>query len=186
MNIAVFCGASTGTKEIYKEKTIELGKWIAKNNHQLVYGGGNVGLMGIIADSVLESKGNVIGVMPNFLIEREICHSGINELVTVENMSDRKTYIVENSDAFIALPGGPGTLEEISQVISWARVGQNDGPCILFNVNGYYDYLERFYDTMVDEGFLNLEDREKTLFSDNLEEIEDFIKNYRKPEVRKY
>jgi len=101
-------------------------------------------------------------------------------------MSDRKTHIMENSDAFIALPGGPGTLEEISQVISWARVGQNDGPCILFNVNGYYDYLEKFYDTMVDEGFLSLEDREKTLFSDNLEEIEDFIKNYRKPEVRKY
>ncbi|WP_300410991.1 TIGR00730 family Rossman fold protein [Lagierella sp.] len=186
MNITVFCGASLGNDEIYQEKTIELGLWMVKNGHSLVYGGGKVGLMGVIADTVLENGGKVIGVMPTFLIEREICHGNLAELITVDNMSDRKTYMVENGDAFIALPGGPGTLEEISQVISWARVGQNDGPCILYNVNGYYDHLESFYNNMVQEGFLSLEDREKTLFSDNLNEIEDFIKNYSKPAVRQY
>ena len=118
MNIAVFCGASLGNDAIYKEKTIELGHWIAENNHRLIYGGGNVGLMGIIADTVLENAGEVIGVMPSFLVEREISHTGINELITVDDMDERKKYMIENSEAFIALPGGPGTLEEISQVIS--------------------------------------------------------------------
>ncbi|MDU2566409.1 MAG: TIGR00730 family Rossman fold protein [Anaerococcus sp.] len=186
MNITVFCGASIGNNETYKQKTIELGEWIANNNHTLVYGCGKVGLMGLLADTVLENGGNVIGVMPTFLVEREISHSGLNELITVDNMSDRKAYMIEKGDAFIALPGGPGTLEEIIQVISWARVGQNDSPCILVNINGYYDHLKQMLEHMVKEEFLTSTDKEKTLFSENLGEIENFISNYKKPEIRKY
>src|SRR5699024_3590593 len=114
---------------------------------------------------VLEHGGEVIGVMPTFLIDREIGHPGISEMRVVKDMSERKAYTVEKGDAFIALPGGPGTLEEISQVLSWARVGENDGPCVLYNVNGYYNSLEKFFDEMVSEGFLSKSDRDKTLFS---------------------
>ncbi|MBG9982938.1 TIGR00730 family Rossman fold protein [Aerococcaceae bacterium DSM 111020] len=178
MNITVFCGANTGNDAIYKEKAVELGQWIAKNNHQLVYGGGNVGLMGIVADTVLENNGKVIGIMPTFLVDKEIGHLAIHEFIEVETMSDRKDQMVEQGDVFIALPGGPGTLEEIAQTISWARVGQNDGPSILINVDGYYDYLELFFDKMVSEGFLSKEDRALTLFSDDWQEIEAFIENY--------
>ena len=111
--------------------------------------------------------------------DREISHTGITEFVIVDDMSERKTQLVDLGDAFIALPGGPGTLEEISQVISWVRVGKKDAPCILMNVNGYYDFLEQYFDKMVEEGFLTNEDRKRTLFTANLEEMEEFIANYK-------
>ncbi|PMC47838.1 TIGR00730 family Rossman fold protein [Streptococcus sp. UMB1385] len=179
MRITIFCGANNGKSELYKENAIELGKWIANKNHTLVYGGGKIGLMGVIADTVLENSGEVIGIMPQFLVDREISHTGITEFVIVDDMSERKTQLVDLGDAFIALPGGPGTLEEISQVISWVRVGKKDAPCILMNVNGYYDFLEQYFDKMVEEGFLTNEDRKRTLFTANLEEMEEFIANYK-------
>ena len=179
MKITVFCGANNGRNEAYKENAIELGKWIADNNYTLVYGGGRVGLMGIIADTVLENNSEVIGIMPQFLVDREISHDRISEMIVVDDMSERKTRLVDLGDVFIALPGGPGTLEEISQVISWVRVGKKDAPCILMNVNGYYDFLEQYFDKMVAEGFLTIEDRKNTLFTDNIEEMERFIFNYK-------
>ena len=179
MRITVFCGANNGKSELYKENVIELGKWIANKNHTLVYGGGKIGLMGVIADTVLENSGEVIGIMPQFLVDREISHKGITEFVIVDDMSERKTQLVDLGDAFIALPGGPGTLEEISQVISWVRVGKKDAPCILMNVNGYYDFLEKYFDKMVEDGFLTKEDRKRTLFTDSIDEIEEFIVNYK-------
>ena len=179
MKITVFCGANNGRNEAYKENAMELGKWIATNNHTLVYGGGKVGLMGIIADTVLEKNSEVIGIMPQFLVDREISHTGITEFIIVDDMSERKTKLVDLGDVFIALPGGPGTLEEISQVISWVRVGKKDAPCILMNVDGYYDFLEQYFDKMVAEGFLTIEDRKNTLFTDNIEEMERFIFNYK-------
>ena len=179
MRITIFCGANNGKSELYKENAIELGKWIANKNHTIVYGGGKIGLMGVIADTVLENSGEVIGIMPQFLVDREISHTGITEFVIVDDMSERKTQLVDLGDAFIALPGGPGTLEEISQVISWVRVGKKDAPCILMNVNGYYDFLEQYFDKMVEEGFLTNEDRKRTLFTANLEEMEEFIANYK-------
>ena len=179
MRITVFCGANNGKSELYKENAIELGKWIANKNHTLVYGGGKIGLMGVIADTVLENSGEVIGIMPQFLVDREISHTGITEFVIVNDMSERKTQLVDLGDAFIALPGGPGTLEEISQVISWVRVGKKDVPCILMNVNGYYDFLEQYFDKMVEDGFLTKEDRKRTLFTDSIDEMEEFIVNYK-------
>lgn len=178
MKITVFCGANNGQSELYKENAIELGEWIAKNNHTLVYGGGKVGLMGIIADTVLGNGGEVIGIMPQFLVDREISHTGITEFIIVDDMSVRKDKLVDLGDVFVALPGGPGTLEEISQVISWVRVGKKDAPCILMNVDGYYDFLEQYFDKMVEEGFLTKEDRERTLFTDSVAEMQEFIRNY--------
>ena len=179
MRITVFCGANNGKSESYIKNATELGEWIADNNHTLVYGGGKIGLMGVIADTVLENRGEVIGIMPQFLVDREISHTGITEFIIVDDMSDRKTKLVDFGDVFIALPGGPGTLEEISQVISWVRVGKKDAPCILMNINGYYDFLEQYFDKMVAEGFLTIEDRKNTLFTDNIEEMERFIFNYK-------
>ena len=180
MKITVFCGANNGRNEAYKENAMEVGKWIATNNHTLVYGGGKVGLMGIIADTVLEKNSEVIGIMPQFLVDREISHTGITEFITVDDMSERKTKLVDLGDVFIALPGGPGTLEEISQVISWVRVGKKDAPCILMNINGFYDFLEQYFDKMVKEGFLTKEDRARTLFAKSVSEMGEFIDNYNK------
>lgn len=186
MNITVYCGASEGLNNIYREKTIKLGQWIAKKNYNLVYGGGKVGLMGAIADTVISKGGEVIGIIPKFLEEREIAHTGISELISVDNMSERKYQMIELGDAFIALPGGPGTLEEITEVISWARIGKNNSPCILYNVNGYFDNLRAMYDGMVSEGFLTQDDRDKILFSTDIVEIEDFIMDYKAPKIRRY
>ena len=180
MKITVFCGANNGRNEAYKENAMEVGKWIATNNHTLVYGGGKVGLMGIIADTVLEKNSEVIGIMPQFLVDREISHTGITEFIIVDDMSERKTKLVDFGDVFIALPGGPGTLEEISQVISWVRVGKKDAPCILMNINGFYDFLEQYFDKMVKEGFLTKEDRARTLFAKSVSEMGEFIDNYNK------
>ena len=179
MKITVFCGANNGKSELYIKNATELGEWIADNNHTLVYGGGKIGLMGVIADTVLENRGEVIGIMPQFLVDREISHTGITEFIIVDDMSARKAKLVDLGDVFIALPGGPGTLEEISQAISWVRVGKKDAPCILMNVDGYYDFLERYFDKMVEEGFLTKEDRKNTLFTDNIEEMERFIFSYK-------
>lgn len=186
MNIVVYCGASEGNLNIYKQETIKLGKWIAEKGHTLVYGGGNVGLMGLLADTVLNKNGKVIGVIPDFLIERELSHPNLTELHIVNTMSERKSKMVELGQSCIALPGGPGTLEEITEVISWARVGKNDSPCIFYNVNNYYHPMENMYDDMVKNGFLTSNDREKTLFSDSLDNVEEFISNYEKPIVRSY
>ncbi|WP_455485331.1 LOG family protein [Gemella sp.] len=178
MKVTVFCGANNGKSESYINNATELGKWITDNNHTLVYGGGKIGLMGVIADTVLKNKGEVIGIMPQFLVDREISHTGITELIIVDDMSVRKDKLVDLGDVFVALPGGPGTLEEISQVISWVRVGKKDAPCILMNVNGYYDFLEQYFDKMVEEGFLTKRDRERTLFTDSIAEMQEYIRNY--------
>ena len=178
MKVTVFCGANNGKSESYIKNVTELGKWIADNNHTLVYGGGKIGLMGVIADTVLKNKGEVIGIMPQFLVDREISHTGITELIIVDDMSVRKDKLVDLGDVFVALPGGPGTLEEISQVISWVRVGKKDAPCILMNVNGYYDFLEQYFDKMVEEGFLTKRDRGRTLFTDSIAEMQEYIRNY--------
>lgn len=155
MNIVVYCGASIGNHEIFVESAKSLARWIAKNGHTLIYGGGKAGLMGVLADEVLLHNGKVIGIIPTFLVDRELSHPGLTRLEIVNSMSERKNKMIELGDCYIALPGGPGTLEEISEAISWARIGQHQNPCILFNVGGYYDKLKEFYDVMVENGFLS-------------------------------
>lgn len=186
MNITIYCAASLGNQAIYADETVKLAEWMVANNYHLVYGGGKVGLMGIIADTILSYNGEVTGVIPSFLAEREIAHPNLSELIVVDSMTERKAKMMELADVFIALPGGPGTLEEISEVISWARIGKNDKPCILYNVNGYYNPLRNLFDQMVTEGFLSQTDREAVLFSDDLQQIEMFIRDYQAPGVGRY
>ncbi|GCF93905.1 cytokinin riboside 5'-monophosphate phosphoribohydrolase [Enterococcus florum] len=183
MIIAVYCGASAGDDPIYTENTRALGTWIATNNHQLIYGGGKAGLMGVLADTVLENGGKVVGVIPSFLQARELAHPDLDELIVVDTMSQRKNQMIAAADVCIALPGGPGTLEEISEAISWARVGQNDSPCIFYDTNEYYLPLQHFFDQMVATSFLSAEDRSKIGFAHSIEEIEQLITNYTPPKV---
>ena len=180
MNIVVYCAASQSNDSTFDERTEELGNWIAKKNHTLIYGGGNTGLMGIVATAVMQTGGQVIGVMPQFLVDREITKKDITKLHIVETMSERKNKMIELSEAYIALPGGPGTLEEISEVVSWVRVGQTNGICIFYNMEGYYDHLESFFNHMVTTNLLSQEDRNQIYFANNLEEIEKLIENYKK------
>ncbi|MBL1231053.1 TIGR00730 family Rossman fold protein [Enterococcus sp. BWB1-3] len=184
--IAVYCGANKGNNPVYQEQAKKLGKWMVSQGYGLVYGGGNVGLMGIIADMVLQEGGEVIGVMPTFLVDREIAHPSLTELIVVKDMHERKKKMMDEADCYLALPGGPGTLEEISEAISWARVGEHAHPCVLLNPNGYYDLLADFFNHMVTEGFLSQEDRENILITESFDTIEEFIRNYQAMKVRSY
>lgn len=184
--MAVYCGASVGNKAIYQEQTKVLGQWMIKNKYDLVYGGGNVGLMGILADTVIDNGGKAIGVMPKFLMERELAHQAITEMHIVTDMHERKRKMIDLADCYLALPGGPGTLEEISEVVSWGRVGEHQNPCVFFNVEGYYDLLAEFFDKMVHDGFLTEADRAKIFFSDDLDAIQAFIATFTPPTIRQY
>lgn len=178
MRIAVYCGAHLGADPAYLAAAKELGQWIVENNHELIYGGSKLGLMGAVADSVLARDGKVTGIMPTFLQDTERIHTGLTEMITVNDLDERKKALMQHSDVCLALPGGVGTLEEISEAFSWARVGQNSNPCIFFNVKNYYQLLQAFFDHMVKQAFLSKEDRQLVLFSDSLSEIETFIHNY--------
>lgn len=186
MNIAVYCGASVGNDQQFGQAARELGEWIAHQNHTLVYGGGKAGLMGIVADSVLNAGGQVIGVIPEFLKNRELAHEKLTELYIVESMSERKRMMFDFAQAFIALPGGPGTLEEITEMISWSRIGQNPYPCMFYNVNGFYQMTKILYDQMVNQGFLTKDDREKIGFVETPRALDTFIKQYQPPKLRTY
>lgn len=186
MKITVYCGASLGNDEIYKNTAVEMAKWIVSNNHQLVYGGGKLGLMGVVSDTVMAEGGEVIGIITHFLTERELANEDITKLIKVDTMHERKQMMIDLGDVYIALPGGPGTLEEISEVVSWARIGQNKNPCIFFNVNNYYKPIKDMFENMVNSGFLTAEDRDKFLFTTSYEEIDNFIKSYTAPLTRKY
>ncbi|MBO1300102.1 MULTISPECIES: TIGR00730 family Rossman fold protein [unclassified Enterococcus] len=186
MNIAVYCGASKGNSPEYERVTRKLGEWIGSNEYQLVYGGGNAGLMGIIADSVLESGGKVTGIMPDFLAKRELAKKDVTSLMIVSTMHERKQKMIELSDVYIALPGGPGTVEEITEVISWGRIGQHVNPCVLMNHQGFFDPLKQQYQAMVNQGFLTKEDFDKILFANTLTEIQPFVDQYVPPKIREY
>lgn len=154
MKIAVYCGSRMGRASAYEEAASALGHWIAANGHTLVYGGGNIGLMGVVADTVLADGGRVIGVIPEFLLEHEKGHEGLHTLEIVSSMSERKNRMIELADLYVALPGGPGTLEEIAEVISLRRLHLHDKPCVLFNCGGYYEPLRALFAQMCGEGFL--------------------------------
>lgn len=186
MQVTVYCGAALGHDEKYQRIAKELAEWIAGEGHVLVYGGGNVGLMGMLADHVLARGGQVIGVMPEFLVGRELAHPGLTRLEIVHTMHERKMKMIEFGDVYIALPGGPGTLEEITEVISWGRIGQHTHPCIFMNQTGFYEDLKQQYTKMVQEGFLTHADFEKILFAEDIGEIEPFIETYTPCAVREY
>lgn len=185
-NIAVYCGASTGNDEIYKIGAQKLGHWIVSNNYGLTYGGGRFGLMGAVANSVLAEDGFVHGIITKELADRELSHNQLTKLDIVSDMSQRKQAMLDDSVANIALPGGPGTLEEISEAFSWTIIGDSTNPCIFYNINHYYDELESFFDSMTKQGFMESKTRKTLLFSDSLTEIGQFIQSYTPPTMRNY
>lgn len=171
MNITVYCGSHFGENSVFKDRAIELGNWIAESSHSLVYGGGNVGLMGTVANTVLEGGAKVYGIIPEFLLDQEKGHEGLYTLEIVKSMPERKTRMINLGDAFIALPGGPGTLEEISEIISLRRLNRTEKPCIVYNIEGFYEPLKKLLDEMVSADFMPAEDLDKVIFANNLDEV---------------
>jgi uncharacterized protein (TIGR00730 family) len=157
--ICVYCGSTPGSRLDYAEGARALARAIVDGGHSLVYGGGNVGLMGVVADAVLAAGGAVVGVIPHALMTREIGHPGVTTLHVVDSMHERKALMAELSDAFVALPGGVGTLEELFEAVTWTQLGVHRKPCGLLNVGGFYDGLLQFLDHAWHEGFLKAETR---------------------------
>lgn len=184
--ITVFCGSSFGTEEIYTEQAVLLGETLAKQNIELVYGGANVGLMGAVADGVLNKGGKAIGVLPDFLRSKEIAHLGLTELILVESMHERKTKMNDLCDGVIALPGGFGTLEELFEMLTWAQLGLHKKPIAILNINGFYDSLIQLTENMVSKGLLKDVNQQMLLVSDNIDDLLNKMKNYKAPTVGKW
>ncbi|MCC9066173.1 TIGR00730 family Rossman fold protein [Flavobacterium piscisymbiosum] len=184
--ITVFCGSSFGTEEIYKEQATLLGQTLAKQNIELVYGGANVGLMGAVADGILNEGGKAIGVLPNFLRSKEIAHLGLTELILVESMHERKTQMNDLCDGVIALPGGFGTLEELFEMLTWAQLGLHKKPIAILNIDGFYDSLIELTKVMVEKGLLKEANQQMLLVSDNIDDLLEQMKNYVAPTTGKW
>jgi len=185
-SICVFCGSSMGTNPAYKDEAEKLGIIMANKNIRLVYGGGNVGLMGIIADSNLNAKGICIGVMPGRLIDLEIAHDNLSELIVVDNMNDRKAKMAELSDGFIAMPGGFGTLDELSEALTYNQLRLYDKPVGILNINGYFNHLLDFFDHSVEEKFVRAEHRNNLIISDDAEELIRKMQEYKPVTIDKW
>jgi len=179
--IALYCGSRTGNKPIYRDKAIELAQHIANQGFGIVYGGASIGLMGQVADTVLEHSGEVVGVIPEFMLDYEIAHGKLTELHIVKTMHERKALMAERANAFIALPGGLGTFEEILEIATWGQLNQHQKPMIIYNVNRFYDPLIAQLDHAVEEGFLPPQHRAKVIICDTLEQISSVIKNLSTP-----
>ena len=177
MNVAIYCGSQPGRKPVYIEKAKELGETLAKAKIGIVYGGSNVGLMGTVADAALAHYGRVIGIMPEHLQKREIAHLHLTEIHFVESMHVRKKKMVDLSDAFIALPGGCGTLDEYFEVFTWAQIGLHHNPVILYNIDGFYDALIQHFNKMIEEGFICEEQRGILKVASTAEEILTILTN---------
>ncbi|MBO6178613.1 MAG: TIGR00730 family Rossman fold protein [Selenomonadaceae bacterium] len=176
MNITVYLGSFNGKFKVYKDAVRKLGYFIGENNHTLIYGGSTVGLMGTLADSALEKGGKVIGVEPRFFVEAEVQHEGITELIVTETMAERKGILIEMGDVFVAFPGGLGTLEEITELMTLNKVGVIKKPFYFLNINDYYEPLKKFFKQMVDEGFLEREFYDSIKFLPSVEELEKQIR----------
>lgn len=175
MNITVYLGANSGNDPVLQKAVTELGTWIGQSGNTLIYGGSKSGLMGVIADSVLAAGGTVIGVEPQFFIENEFQHDGITKLIVTKDMSERKKTMIELGDAFIAFPGGTGTLEEIAEVMSKVSLKHLDAPCILYNLDGYYNSLKELLNRMTEKGLSSEERQSGIFFADNLEQIKKIL-----------
>ncbi len=184
--ICVFAGSSPGTNDAYQKAAVELGEALAERDVELVYGGGCVGLMGVLADAALARGGRVIGVIPHTLMVREVGHRALTELHVVDSMHQRKAMMAELSDGFIALPGGFGTLEEMFEILTWAQLGLHGHPCGLLNVEGYFDALLAFLEHAVQQAFVRDAHRAMLLVDDLPRRLLDRFAAYRAPTVQKW
>ncbi|OTG59290.1 Rossman fold protein, TIGR00730 family [Acinetobacter sp. ANC 4204] len=183
-SIAIFCGSALGSDQIFSETARQVGHTIAEQGKTLVYGGGRSGLMGIVADSALEAGGQVIGVIPHVLVDRELAHQGLTELYVVKDMQERKLKMSALSDGFIAMPGGAGTLEEIFEQWTWAQLGIHLKPNAFLNVNGFYDDLLKFLKMTTDKGFTHARFTDSLIVSDSVKTILKQMDQFHAPEPK--
>ena len=179
--IALYCGSRSGNKPIYQEKAIALAQGLAKQGFGLVYGGASIGLMGQVADAMISHGGEAVGVIPEFMLDYEIAHHQLTELHIVQTMHERKALMAERASAFVALPGGLGTFEEILEVATWGQLNQHQKPMMIYNVNGFYDALIAQLDHAVEEGFLPPQHRAKVIVCNHAEQICSAIANLGSP-----
>ncbi len=179
--IALYCGSRSGNKPIYQEKAIALAQGLAKQGFGLVYGGASIGLMGQVADAMISHGGEAVGVIPEFMLDYEIAHHQLTELHVVQTMHERKALMAERASAFVALPGGLGTFEEILEVATWGQLNQHQKPMMIYNVNGFYDALIAQLDHAVEEGFLPPQHRAKVIVCNHAEQIYSAIANLGSP-----
>ncbi len=184
--ICVFAGSSRGAREDYAQAAERLARELVTRGYGVVFGGGRVGMMGVLADATLAAGGEVIGVIPKALLEKEVAHGGLTELRVVASMHERKAMMAELSEGFIALPGGLGTLEEFFEVLTWAQLGLHPKPCGLLNVSGYYDRLLEFLDLTVEERFVKSQHRALVITSTSPTDLLERFATYRPPQVEKW
>lgn len=184
--ICVFCGSNAGANPAFLRAAERVGVFLVRENVELVYGGGRVGLMGKIADTVLAAGGKVIGVIPESLAIKEVAHQSLTELHVVDSMHERKALMAELADGFIALPGGFGTFEEFCEIVTWAQLGIHRKPCALLNVNGFYDHLTAMFDSATAQNFIADEHRRLVLIESDIEKLYGLMKNYRSPAIEKW
>jgi len=184
--ITVFCGSSYGNDPDFEFQAKELGKQLAQENIALVYGGASTGLMGTLADGALAHSGTVLGVLPNFLKSKEIAHPGLSQMIWVDTMHERKHKMNELCDGVIALPGGFGTLEELFEMLTWGQLGLHKKPIGILNINGFFDELLQFMDTMVHKGLLKEDNRNMVLERTAIPDLLTAMKSYQPPTVGKW
>ena len=175
MDVTVYLGAHEGNNPVYKQAVVELATWIAQNRHRLVYGGSDEGLMALIADTGLEQGGEVTGIEAQMFVDKGVAHKSLAQLAVVPNVAERRTRMIELGDVFIAFPGGTGTLEEISEVVSKVCLDQLTQPCIFYNLNGFYDDMKALLQRMIDDGFSTRVGQHGIYFASDLAEIENII-----------
>ena len=183
--ITVFCGSSPGKNPAFQGAAIQLGKVLAEREITLVYGGGSVGLMGILAQSVIDHGGQVIGIIPKSIADMEVAFTSLGDLRIVEDMHTRKAQMAELADGFIALPGGMGTIEELMEILTWAQLGFHHKPCGVLNIDGFYDQLLHFLDRLVEDQFVAPENRSMLLVDHNPEGLLDQFLTYQPPRIDK-
>lgn len=184
--LCVYCGSNSGRRTEYIASAKQLAHALVEKNIDLVYGGASVGVMGVLADTVLEEGGNVIGIIPQDLVKKEVAHDSLTELHVVDSMHERKALMAELADGFIALPGGLGTIEELFEILTWAQLGLHEKPCGLLNVFGYYDKLAAFLDYAVSEEFIKHVHRSMLLVEEHPKALLERIKSYEAPHVAKW
>ncbi len=183
--VCVYCGSSSGSDPVYREVTERLGHYLAEQKISLIYGGAKIGLMGALADAVLAGDGEVVGVIPHHLVALEVSHTALTSLITVDSMHARKHQLAELADAFIALPGGIGTTEELLEMLTWLQLKLHAKPVGLLNTNGYYDHLLSFLDHMTTTGFLKKEHRAMLMVAEKPETLFDQMSAFVPPDVSK-